>query len=105
MNYVRKLISTGSQGSVDGGSGSGPGGSNPEMTASASSGSVFSGGKSGGEREARGPGMLGLSHLKRISGNLLSPSHPLNDKEREEKLYAVLPLFCKVRELSVRFHF
>jgi hypothetical protein len=41
--------------------------------------------------------LLGLAHLKKLFSDYLSPSHPLTENEKEAKLYAMLPLFCKVR--------
>ena len=39
---------------------------------------------------------LGLMHLKKLSSELLYPAHPLSEHEREDKIYNILPLFCKV---------
>ena len=39
---------------------------------------------------------LGLMHLKKLFSELLYPSHPLSEDEKEDKLYNMLPLFCKV---------
>ena len=39
---------------------------------------------------------LGLMHLKKLCSELLHPAHPLSENEREDKLYNMLPLFCKV---------
>ena len=40
--------------------------------------------------------LLGLSHLKKLFNEYVSPSHPLTEAEKEAKLYSMLPLFCKV---------
>lgn len=40
---------------------------------------------------------LGLMHLKKLFSEYTHPPHPLSDKERDDKLYNMLPLFCKVR--------
>ncbi|KAJ8966192.1 hypothetical protein NQ317_015412 [Molorchus minor] len=41
-------------------------------------------------------------HLKKLFLEYTHPPHPLTDKERDEKLYNMLPLFCKVMsEVSV----
>ncbi len=40
--------------------------------------------------------LLGLSHLKKLFNEYISPSHPLTEAEKEAKLYSMLPLFCKV---------
>jgi hypothetical protein len=40
---------------------------------------------------------LGLMHLKKLFSEYTHPSHPLGEKERDDKLYNMLPLFCKVR--------
>ncbi|XP_060523655.1 WD repeat and FYVE domain-containing protein 3 [Cylas formicarius] len=39
---------------------------------------------------------LGLMHLKKLFLEYMHPSHPLTDKEKDDKLYNMLPLFCKV---------
>lgn len=39
---------------------------------------------------------LGLMHLKKLFLEYTHPSHPLTDQERDDKLYNMLPLFCKV---------
>ncbi len=41
--------------------------------------------------------LLGLTHLKKLFADYQSPTHPLTESEKEAKLYAMLPLFCKVR--------
>lgn len=40
---------------------------------------------------------LGLMHLKKLFSEYLHPPHPLSESERDDKLYNMLPLFCKVR--------
>lgn len=39
---------------------------------------------------------LGLMHLKKLFLEYTHPPHPLTDNERDDKLYNMLPLFCKV---------
>lgn len=39
---------------------------------------------------------LRLSHLKKLFHEYQNPQHPLSDSEKEEKLYTMFPLFCKV---------
>ncbi|KAL2720725.1 WD repeat and FYVE domain-containing protein 3-like isoform X1 [Vespula squamosa] len=39
---------------------------------------------------------LGLMHLKKLFSEYSHPPHPLSDAERDDKLYNMLPLFCKV---------
>ncbi|XP_067008592.2 WD repeat and FYVE domain-containing protein 3 [Anabrus simplex] len=39
---------------------------------------------------------LGLMHLKKLFSEYTHPPHPLSEKERDDKLYNMLPLFCKV---------
>lgn len=39
---------------------------------------------------------LGLMHLKKLFSEYTHPAHPLTEKERDDKLYNMLPLFCKV---------
>lgn len=79
MNIMRKLRG----GSSVGGTGSSSGGledcvgvaTNPQHTA------------------------LGLMHLKKLFSEYTHPPHPLSDAERDDKLYNMLPLFCKVRHI------
>ncbi|KAK9884773.1 hypothetical protein WA026_009003 [Henosepilachna vigintioctopunctata] len=39
---------------------------------------------------------LGLMHLKKLFLEYTHPNQPLSEKEKEDKLYNMLPLFCKV---------
>lgn len=39
---------------------------------------------------------LGLMHLKKLFTDYIHTSHILTDKERNIKLYTMIPLFCKV---------
>lgn len=39
---------------------------------------------------------LGLMHLHKLFVELAHPPHPLNQQEQEQRLYNMLPLFCKV---------
>lgn len=39
---------------------------------------------------------LGLMHLKKLFSEYTHPPHILSDAERNDKLYNMLPLFCKV---------
>lgn len=39
---------------------------------------------------------LGLMHLKKLFSEYTHPPHPLSEAERNDKLYNMLPLFCKV---------
>lgn len=39
---------------------------------------------------------LGLMHLKKLFSEYTHPPHPLSDAEKDDKLYNMLPLFCKV---------
>lgn len=40
---------------------------------------------------------LGLMHLKKLFSEFSYPTHPLSEPEKEDKLYNMLPLFCKVQ--------
>lgn len=67
--------------------------------AAAGNSSAASTGESTGEN---GPGahtQLGLMHLKKLFSEYTHPPHPLTDAEKDDKLYNMLPLFCKVRLL------
>ncbi|XP_065351177.1 WD repeat and FYVE domain-containing protein 3 [Cloeon dipterum] len=77
MNIVRKLARVG-----------GGGGSATSNTASAAQKD---------EQNQNSQHMaLGLMHLKKLFAEFTHPSHPLNERERDDKLYNMLPLFCKV---------
>lgn len=39
---------------------------------------------------------LGLMHLKKLFNEFTHPKEPLSEQERDNKLYKMLPLFCKV---------
>ncbi|XP_043271793.1 WD repeat and FYVE domain-containing protein 3 isoform X2 [Venturia canescens] len=76
MNIMRKLrmgnavggMGSSTAGSID----DGAGGANPQHTA------------------------LGLMHLKKLFSEYTHPPHELSETERDDKLYNMLPLFCKV---------
>lgn len=55
---------------------------------------------SGSEVHDHPPGsphtQLGLMHLKKLFSEYTHPPHPLTDAEKNDKLYNMLPLFCKV---------
>lgn len=100
MNIMRKFLSTGSsQGSV-----SSPTGDNEDE--GPTSMTTGSGSEMGGPTPLLGaqrrppsvvnPDLLGLSHLKRLFNDYQNPPHPLNEAEKEARLYQMLPLFCKV---------
>ena len=78
MNFMRKVL---------GGSGSG--------------GPPGQGDKAGGQGAGSAGGyqpqqeLLGLNHLKKLYSEYSNPSQPLSSAEKEAKLYAMLPLFCK----------
>jgi len=40
---------------------------------------------------------LGLMHLRKLFAELQKPPQPLSEQEKNDKLYNLLPLFCKVR--------
>ena len=40
--------------------------------------------------------LLGLNHLRKLYNEYSQPGHPLSTPEREGRLYAMLPLFCKI---------
>lgn len=68
MNLMRKLRGASSSASSDAGEGTGP------------SSHV----------------QLGLMHLKKLFAEYTHPPQPLTDAEKDDKLYNMLPLFCKV---------
>lgn len=73
MNLVRKLRGSGNQSSNNSDDPS----SNPQHTA------------------------LGLNHLKKLFSEYIHPSQPLTDQEKDDKLYNMLPLFCKVSSTKI----
>ncbi|KAJ8676714.1 hypothetical protein QAD02_012501 [Eretmocerus hayati] len=76
MNIVRKLRGTNSVSTIGSpttdDSDNSTGNSNPQHTA------------------------LGLMHLKKLFSEYTHPTHTLTDTEKDDKLYNMLPLFCKV---------
>lgn len=61
-------------------------------------GSFSEGGNAENAQAAEQHLVLGLMHLKKLFSEFSYPSHPLSDAEKEDKLYNMLPLFCKVSE-------
>lgn len=53
-----------------------------------------------GDNGSSGHTQLGLMHLKKLYTEYSHPSHPLTESERDDKLYNMLPLFCKVNQLE-----
>lgn len=72
MNIMRKLRGSSGGGSFASSSAQDEASSNPQHTA------------------------LGLMHLKKLFSEYSHPQHPLSEQERHNKLYNMLPLFCKV---------
>lgn len=53
-----------------------------------------------GSHQGGGPDTtLGLMHLRKLFAEFRHPSSKVTQKEQEDKLYNMLPLFCKVIEL------
>jgi hypothetical protein len=94
MNYMRKILSsTGSQGSVDTPTG------NDDAAGDASSLSSPRSKVPPSPSPTVAPApfdQLSLTHLKKLHAEYTSPPHPLADQEKEERLYNMMPLFCKV---------
>lgn len=44
---------------------------------------------------------LGLMHLKKLFAEYTHPPQPLTDAEKDDKLYNMLPLFCKVKTFKL----
>jgi hypothetical protein len=77
MNIMRKFLG-----------GAGNGGQPPDSGG---------GGSSGAEPSCRPEQeLLGLNHLRKLYNEYSQPNHPLSTPEREARLYAMLPLFCKI---------
>ena len=102
MNQLRRILkSTASSGAA-----TSP--EEDEADSSAASTSASASGAAGGAGMMRPPksapptlksppfDQLGLMHLKKMYAEYTSPSHPLLDAEKEERLYNILPLFTKV---------
>lgn len=69
------------------------------------SGGVMASSSAGNAEDSGSSGManpqhtaLGLMHLKKLFSEYSHPAQPLSDAERDDKLYNMLPLFCKVRQ-------
>lgn len=65
----------------------------------AGSGSVGNSSQTSTDAGENGPGahtQLGLMHLKKLFSEYTHPLHPLTEIEKDDKLYNMLPLFCKV---------
>ena len=43
---------------------------------------------------------LGLMHLRKLFAEFRHPAPKATQKDQEDKLYTMLPLFCKVRHLT-----
>lgn len=92
MNIMRKFLS-GSQ-SIDSAAGEpgSPGSPTPSGAAGGAAGAASSGGSHLDSQE-----ILGLSHLRKLYAEYHNPKTAnLGDAEKEEKIYMMLPLFCKV---------
>ena len=95
MNIMRKFLSVGSsqEGSMPEGGSNGEG----EDETDASQSDVFASRTTVGPSAGEGQDMLGLSHLKKLYSEYQNPKQgPLSDSEKEERVYMMLPLFCKV---------
>lgn len=46
---------------------------------------------------------LGLMHLKKLFLEYTHPPQQLTDQEKDDKLYNMLPLFCKVGSFLITF--
>lgn len=53
-----------------------------------------------GEAGAASHVQLGLMHLKKLFAEYTHPPQPLTDAEKDDKLYNMLPLFCKASYLT-----
>lgn len=73
MNIMRKLRGSGGGGAVGNGAGSDDSNANSQHAA------------------------LGLMHLKKLFSEYTHSSQTMSEKEKDDKLYNMLPLFCKVR--------
>lgn len=87
MNLVRKLMGTPSGGSPSPGSGSASG---PRSVSGLYDGSVGSGSAQPADNS------LGLMHLRKLYGELKKSTAGSSQRDLENMLYNMLPLFCKV---------
>ena len=88
MNLMRKILSQGSTSA-----------SSPTNESAPGDGIASGAGRSGSNQSSTSTKKqhdLSLSHLQRLFHDYQNPSHPLSDSEKEDKLYMMLPLFCKV---------
>ena len=101
MNMMRKFLSVGSsqEGSMPEGAISGSNGEGEDEADGANGEDVFVTKTSASHGDGHRPeqDMLGLTHLKKLYSEYQHPKQgPLSDSEKEEKVYMMLPLFCKV---------
>ena len=98
MNIMRKILSSsGSQGDTE------ESNSNPEVSSTSDSVSNPRDSVPGPSFRSHVPpsaphqiDVLALTHLKKLYAEFHTPAHPLTESEKEERLYNMLPLFCKV---------
>ena len=62
----------------------------------ASGGGVPGGEAAGQDNEASQDNSLGLMHLRKLFGEFRHPPANTPQKQLEQRLYSMLPLFCKV---------
>ena len=101
MNIMRKFLSVGSsqEGSMPDGATGGFSGDGEDDIDGRQSDDVFTsrGATAHGNEPRPEQDMLGLSHLKKLYSEYQTPKQgPLSDSEKEERVYMMLPLFCKV---------
>lgn len=64
-------------------------------------GSVNTSGEASADSPPESPHtQLGLMHLKKLFNEYTHPKEPLSETDRDFKLYNMLPLFCKVSEIT-----
>jgi hypothetical protein len=91
MNIVRRLLSS-TGGSIDGAAGGSSGGDGDEEDGNHQSSSKLAGKIPNSKTTEQE--LLGLSHLKKLHVEYVNSALPANEKE--DRLYAMLPLFCNV---------
>lgn len=108
MNIMRKLRSSASTPASSAAGGSAGANNASSSSAPVSASGSLEGGSSASAAAAAAAAtdsppdsphtQLGLMHLKKLFNEYTHPKEPLNEKERDFKLYNMLPLFCKVSE-------
>lgn len=100
MNVMRKLRGAASAGSVSGSSSgtSTANNSSPGSSRTDAGAPTAANGRNAEEALMDARVQVSLTTLKKLFNEYTHPREPLSEQERDDKLYEMLPLFCKVSE-------